>query len=59
MLLLQRRLLARLCLRLVLAVGTGQDEALVHVGDVIIIEVLGMVFVQVGACRLLVWRGDK
>ena len=59
MLLLQRRLLARLCLRLVLAVGAGQDEALVHVGDVIIIEVLGMVFVQVGACRLLVWRGDK
>ena len=59
MLLLQRRLLARLCLRLVLAIGAGQDEALVHIGDVIIIQVLGMVFVHMGTSRLLIWRGDE
>ena len=56
---LQSSLLARLCLRLVLSVWSCQNKTLIYVCDVIIIQVLRVVFVEVSTCRLLVWWRDQ
>ena len=42
-LLLERSLLRGLCLRLGLASRAGQDKALIHVGDVVVVQVLSVV----------------
>ena len=58
MLLLQRCLLARLRMGLARTVRSREDEALVHVGDVIVVQVLRMVLFQMGPAAL-VRRGDE
>lgn len=54
---LERGLLASLslCFVLTCAVGTCQNKALIDVRYVIIIQMLGVVFIEVGAHRLLIW----
>ena len=59
-LLLEHCLLARLCRCFVLAVSSGEDEALIGVdvrGDVVVIQMLCMVLFEMGPATLI-WRGN-
>ena len=53
--LFERSLLRSLCLWFGLASWSGQDEALVHICDVVIVQVLCVVFLKMRPW-LLVWR---
>ena len=55
---LESGLLGGLRLRLVLAGGPSEDEALIHIGNIVIIQVLRVELLEVGAW-LLVWRRDQ